>query len=176
MNIDEAMGIIEGILFASGDPVSIKDIVKATDLTEEDIMKCVNRLEQIYSKSSHGITISKVGENLRLTTKPEIFPYLEAVFAPKAKAQLSEAALETLAIIMFKQPITRAEIEAIRGVNTEKALVTLQERNLIFEKDRLNVPGRPILYATTDYCMEYFGLESIDDVKKAVENTLKKKE
>ena len=93
-----------------------------------------------------------------------MFPYIETIFKPKIKSQLSKAALETLAIIMFKQPVTRTEIEAIRGVNVERALSTLQEKNLICEMGRLNIPGRPILYATTEQCMDYFGLESIEDI------------
>ncbi|HHV17865.1 MAG TPA: SMC-Scp complex subunit ScpB [Thermoanaerobacterales bacterium] len=164
MDLLKAMGIIEGILFVSGDPVTIDEISKTLNITSEQVLECVEKLKQNYNKPCHGLMVSRVGKRLRLTTKPDIFPYIETMFKPKVKSQLSKAALETLAIIMFKQPVTRTEIEAIRGVNVERALSTLQERNLICEIGRLNIPGRPILYATTEQCMDYFGLESIEDI------------
>lgn len=164
MDIQRAMGIIEGILFISGEPVNIDEIAKVLGISNEQITECVKQLQHYYDKPYHGLMISKVGESLRLSTKPNIFPYIEAIFKPKIKSQLSKAALETLAIIMFKQPITRNEIEAIRGVNSEKAISTLQEKNLVFEMGRLDIPGRPILYGITEQCMDYFGLESIEDI------------
>ena len=164
MDLQKAMGIIEGILFISGNPVSIDEISKTLNITNEQALECVKQLKGNYDKPCHGLMVSRVGQRIRLTTKPEIFPYIETIFKPKIKSQLSKAALETLAIIMFKQPVTRTEIEAIRGVNVERALSTLQEKNLICEMGRLNIPGRPILYATTEQCMDYFGLESIEDI------------
>jgi len=164
VELQKITGIIEGILFISGNPVSIDDIANMLNITSEQVIDCVKQLQIEYNNPYHGIMISKVGNRLRLTTKPEIFPYLEKMFKPKVRSQLSRAALETLAIIMFKQPITKSEIEAIRGVNCEKAISTLLEKNLICEKGRLNVPGRPILYAVTEDCLDYFGLESIDEI------------
>lgn len=164
MELQKAMGIIEGVLFTSGNPVSIDEIAKALNTSRELVLECVKQLEIEYNKPCHGIMISKVGNSIRLTTKPDIFPHIEKIFKPKVRSQLSKAALETLAIVMFKQPITKAEIESIRGVNCEKALSTLLEKNLICEKGRLSVPGRPILYAITEECLDYFGLESIDDI------------
>jgi len=150
VELENVTGIIEGILFASGNPVSIDEIANALNITQEQVMECVKQLEIEYNRPYRGIMISRVGNRLRLTTKPHIFPYLEKILKPKVRSQLSKAALETLAIIMFKQPITKSEIEAIRGVNCEKAINTLLEKNLICEKGRLNVPGRPILYAVTE--------------------------
>lgn len=164
MDIQKVMGIIESILFVSGDPVMITDLAETIKITEEEVLQCIKKLEEKYNSTSHGIMISLVGKGVRLTTKPETFPYIEALFKPKVKAQLSRAALETLAIIMFKQPVTRVEIEAIRGVNVEKALNSLQEKNLITELGRKETPGRPILYAPSEYCMEYFGIKSISDI------------
>jgi len=164
VELENVTGIIEGILFASGNPVSIDEIANALNITQEQVMECVKQLEIEYNRPYRGIMISRVGNRLRLTTKPDIFPYLEKILKPKVRSQLSKAALETLAIIMFKQPITKSEIEAIRGVNCEKAINTLLEKNLICEKGRLNVPGRPILYAVTEDCLDYFGIESIDQI------------
>lgn len=164
MDINKAIPIIEGILFVSGDPISIDEISSTLNISKEQVLQSINILNDDYDKFLHGLTISIVGNRIKLTTKAEIFPYIETMFKPKVKTQLSKAALETMAIIMFKQPITRSEIEAIRGVNVERALNTLQDRNLICEIGRLNIPGRPILYGTTEECMDYFGLKSIDDI------------
>lgn len=164
MDMEKAMGIIEGLLFVSGDPIPIKDLAKTLDLTSEQILQCVAKMEERYESDCRGLMISIVGKSVRLTTKPCIFPYIESLFKPKVKAQLSRAALETLSIIMFKQPVTRVEIEAIRGVNVERALRSLQERNLIKEAGRKDTPGRPILYTITEECMEYFGIKKIEDV------------
>jgi len=164
MDIQEAMGIIEGLLFISGDAIDLDEISKTLDIPKNQVMTCIAKLEEKYNSATSGIMISLVGKSVRLTTKPEIFPYIEILFKPKVKAQLSRAALETLSIIMFKQPVTKVEIEAIRGVNVEKALNSLQEKNLVCEAGRKDTPGRPILYIPTEQCMEYFGVKSIDDI------------
>ncbi|ADL07901.1 SMC-Scp complex subunit ScpB [Thermosediminibacter oceani] len=166
MDRERAMGILEGILFSAGDPVAVEDLVKALEAPKEEVMRLINDMKQEYNSKKRGIMISEVGEKVRLTTKPDIYPYIETIFKPRVKSQLSRAALETLAIIMFKQPITKTEIEAIRGVNVEKTLNSLLEKNLICEMGRLEAPGRPILYGTTQYCLEYFGLNSIEELTK----------
>ncbi|TYP59890.1 SMC-Scp complex subunit ScpB [Thermosediminibacter litoriperuensis] len=166
MDRERAMGILEGILFAAGDPVAVEDLVKALEVPKEEVVRLINDMKQEYNSKKRGILISEVGEKVRLTTKPDIYPYIETIFKPRVKSQLSRAALETLAIIMFKQPITKTEIEAIRGVNVEKTLNSLLEKNLICEMGRLEAPGRPILYGTTQFCLEYFGLNSIEELAK----------
>jgi segregation and condensation protein B len=163
---DAAIGILEGILFAAGDPVELKDLAKVLEISEEEVLSLVNDMKQEYNSKNRGIMISEVGKKIRLTTKVEIYPYLEKLLKPQIRTQLSKAALETLAIIMFKQPVTKAEIESIRGVNVEKTLNSLMERNLICEVGRLDVPGRPILYGTTQECLEYFGLSSIEELSE----------
>ncbi|HHW02702.1 MAG TPA: SMC-Scp complex subunit ScpB [Thermoanaerobacterales bacterium] len=164
MEIEKLMAIVEGILFVSGDPVNIDDLSKTLEIPEDELLYCVQKLQEELSSPSRGIMISQVGRCLRLTTKPDVFSYVEKMFKPKINSQLSRAALETLAIILFKQPVTKTEIEAIRGVNVEKALNSLQEKKLIHEIGRMDAPGRPILYGTTDYCMEYFGISSLEDI------------
>ncbi|HHY03713.1 MAG TPA: SMC-Scp complex subunit ScpB [Thermoanaerobacterales bacterium] len=164
MDLRKLMGAIEAILFVSGEPVGIDEIAKTLNISKEVVLNCFNIMKKDYESDSRGIMISMVGEKLLLKTKPNFFSYIEKLFKPKVSSQLSKAALETLAIIMFKQPITRTEIEDIRGVNVEKALKSLQEKKLICEKGRLQSPGRPILFITTDECLDYFGLESIDEV------------
>jgi len=168
MDHEEAIGIIEGILFASGDPLKIEEIAKTLDLSVKEVEELIDKMQSYYKSKSRGIMVSRVGSKVRITTKPEIYEYIEKIHGPKTTTQLSKAALETLAIIMFKQPITKTEIEAIRGVNVEKALNGLQEKNLIMELGRKDTPGRPILYGITDYCLEYFGIGSIEQLKKNI--------
>jgi len=161
---EAAKGILEGILFAAGDSVEFKDLSKVLEISEEELLSLVEEMKQEYNSQNRGIMISRVGERIRLTTKAEVYPYIEKLLKPQNRNQLSKAALETLAIIMFKQPVTKAEIESIRGVNVEKTLNSLMERNLICEVGRLDAPGRPILYGTTQECLEYFGLSSIEEL------------
>ena len=168
MDHEEAIGIIEGILFVSGDPLKIEELAKTLDLSIQEVEELIDKMRTNYECKSRGIMISRVGSGVRITTKPEIYSYIEKIHGPKTATQLSKAALETLAIIMFKQPITKTEIEAIRGVNVEKALNGLQEKNLIMELGRKDTPGRPILYGLTDYCMEYFGIHSIEQLKQTI--------
>jgi len=168
MSHEEAIGIIEGILFVSGDPLKIEELSKALDLSIQEVEELIDKMQSYYEPKSRGIMISRVGSSVRITTKPEIYDYIEKIHGPRTTTQLSKAALETLAIIMFKQPITKTEIEAIRGVNVEKTLNSLQEKNLVTEIGRKDTPGRPILYGITDYCMEYFGIHSIEQLKKTI--------
>lgn len=173
MNEYIATGVLEGLLFISGAPLCIDDLCETLSLSRADIFKCIDRLKKEYSAPIRGIDIHIAGNRISLKTKPEIFPYIEKHFKPKVKSQLSKAALETLAIIIMKQPVTRTEIETIRGVNSEKALSTLMSKELIYEKGRLDSIGRPILYAITENCLDYFGIEDIDDFKKKLEMCIK---
>jgi len=164
MEAYEILSILEGILFLSGDPVEVRDLASVFDMTVEETQCHLQQLAQDYNVLSRGLQISMVGNSVRLTTKAEIFPHIEKMFKPIVKSQISKAALETLSIIMFKQPITRAEVEFVRGVNSERALNGLLEKGLILEAGRLETTGRPILYETTQLCMEHFGLRSFEDI------------
>jgi len=168
METDKLMAVIEGILFVSGDPVNINELSQYLEIPKEELLYSIQKLQEECASPSRGIMVSHVGNCVRLTTKPDIFCYVEKIFKPKINSQLSRAALETLAIILFKQPVTKTEIEAIRGVNVERALSSLQDKNLVHEMGRLDTPGRPILYGATDYCMEYFGLKATDDIEKTI--------
>nr|WP_245984507.1 SMC-Scp complex subunit ScpB [Biomaibacter acetigenes] len=107
MEIDKLMSIVEGLLFVSGDPVNIGDLSRTLEISEDELLYCVRKLQEDYSSPARGIMVSQVGKCVRLTTKPDIFPYVEKMFKPKVNSQLSRAALETLAIILFKQPVTK---------------------------------------------------------------------
>ncbi|MGI6485730.1 MAG: SMC-Scp complex subunit ScpB [Tepidanaerobacteraceae bacterium] len=166
MDAKQLIGIIEGILFVAGDPVPIDTLSKALGLSKNQILDIIDKLVEEYNSSARGIMLTQVGDSLRLTTKSELYPYLESIFKPKARALLSKAALETLSIIMHKQPVTRTEIEEIRGVSSEKTLSSLLEKNLISEAGRKDTPGKPILYTVTQQCLDYFGIKNIKDVQE----------
>lgn len=157
----EAM--VEAILFAASEPVSL---AKLAELLEMPLWECEQMLER-YSQSlkanERGIMLRFVAGGWQLVTKPEMAP-LVANLAPQRQYKLSKPTVETLAIIAYRQPITRAEIEEIRGVKAEKALATLVERGLIIEAGRKDTIGRPILYATSGEFLEYFGLKSLEDL------------
>lgn len=165
MKKSKAMGILEGLLFASGKSLDMDELSKTLKISVDDVLDCIKSLNEEYEKTFHGINISIVGDKVRLTTKSEISIYIEEFFKPKEKERLSKAALETLAIVMFQQPVTRSDIEEIRGVSSEKALNTLKSKNLVCETGRLDKPGRPILYSITEDCLEYFGIRDTEEIQ-----------
>lgn len=172
MKKSKVMGILEGLLFASGDPIDINELSKVLEIPVDKVLDYLKLLKEEYKKPFHGIDVSIVGNRARLTTKSEISFYIEKFFKPQEKERLSRAALETLAIVMFQQPVTRTDIEAIRGVSSEKALSTLKSKNLVYETGRLDKPGRPILYSVTEDCLEYFGIKNIEEIQSEYKNLL----
>lgn len=166
--------IIEALIFAADEPLKPAEIVRAIkgidgediNITSDDIQNVVNELNEIYEKNGRSFKIITVAEGYLFATRPENSKYLGYLSSEKSKRRLSQAALETLAIIAYKQPITKPEIEHIRGVNSDYILNTLLEKNLIAIKGRSETVGRPLLYATTDEFLIYFGLNKITDLPK----------
>ncbi|KXZ39919.1 segregation and condensation protein B [Alkalithermobacter thermoalcaliphilus JW-YL-7 = DSM 7308] len=158
--------IIESILFAFADPISPKDIknILNDDITISDIRKEIEFLMKEYKKNNRGIQIIRLDDKYQMCTNKEYESYIKKILQPKKKKTLTQAALETLAIIAYKQPITKVEIEDIRGVKSDKAINTLIENNLIKEAGRLDKIGKPILYKTTDEFLKVFGLQSLKDL------------
>lgn len=157
------LGMVEALLFVSGDPLSLKDLTKATEWDEEAVGEAVEELRQRYREQDSGLQIVRMDEGYQLATRPEYGETIGKLLAPHAN-RLSKPALETLTIVAYRQPVTQAEVEAIRGVACDGVLKTLQERELIYEVGRKQTPGRPILYATTAAFLHYFGLASIEDL------------
>ncbi len=162
----ELRGRIEAILFAWGDPVSLTDLSKATGENVEEVQNAIAELDEHYQKPEHGLEIIQINESYQVTTKDEAQKSISRLITPEKKKNLSRATLETLSIVVYKQPITKNEIERIRGVKSDKALSNLIQENLIFEKDRLQKIGRPIVYATTDYFLKRFGFKSLEELPK----------
>lgn len=156
-------GAIEALLFASGEPLSLSRLKEILDIEESHIELLIAQLNDDMLENQRGLTIVKVAAGYQLCTKPELSSVVERLVQP-AESKLSSAALETLSIIAFKQPITKQEIESIRGVKIDKVLTTLLERQMIKEIGRKEVIGRPILYGTTETFLKCLGLNSLADL------------
>jgi len=155
-------GKIEALLFVSSGLVSTYQLSKTLDVTESEIESCLKELEAHYTDSSHGLRLMRVKSKVQLTTPPALSETVEAFLGLEATSRLSQAALETLAIIAYKQPATHPEIDVIRGVNSDGVMRTLLSKGLIEELGRAETPGRPIYYGTSPEFLQYFGLESIE--------------
>ena len=166
--------VIEALIFASDDPIASKEIIDSikeidgsdTEITDDDIELTVNELNANYEQSGNAFIILKIAHGYVHATKPEHAKYVGYLSSEKSKRRLSPAALETLAIIAYKQPLTKPELETIRGVNSDYTLNTLLEKNLITIQGRAETVGRPLLYVTTDEFLKYFGLNAITDLPK----------
>ncbi|AMV61563.1 Segregation and condensation protein B [Pediococcus damnosus] len=157
---------IEALLFVSGeDGLSLSDLSEMTGFMRPAVSTMLEKLAKKYKEDSDSaLTLLHFGNNFRLATKPEMSDVIKNYFDAPQLTKLSPASLEVLAIVAYKQPITRLEIDDIRGVQSGTILQKLTIRNLIKEAGRLDEPGRPILYATTDYFLDYFGLNAIDQL------------
>lgn len=167
--MDEAKlcGILEAILFVAGDPVPIQDLAHALNLTESELMGAVERLSDHCDLEKRGIRVNKFGGMLQLSIQPEYAPYVDAYLQPVRKQPLSQAALETLSIIAYRQPVTKADIEAVRGVKCDYSVQALLNKGLICEAGRKETLGRPILYQTTDEFLRHFGISSLAELPMA---------
>ncbi|MDF1518856.1 MAG: SMC-Scp complex subunit ScpB [Brevefilum sp.] len=155
-------GKIEALLFVSSGLVSIYQLSQALQVSEGEIETGLNELDTHYKKNGHGLRLMRVKTKVQLTTDPSISEDVETFLGLEATSTLSQAALEALAIIVYKQPVTRPEVDVIRGVNSDGVLRTLLSKGLIEELGRADTPGRPIYYGTSPEFLQYFGLESLD--------------
>ncbi len=156
--------IIESILFAAGESVSRKELADILEMTEEEIIKAVDTLSDFYRENERGLKIICLEDEYQLCTVEQNYRYVQALAEPRKKQTLSPAALETLSIVAYHQPVTRGSIEYIRGVNSDGPVNRLIERGLIEEGGRLDAPGRPILYVTTQEFLRSFGLSSLSEL------------
>ncbi len=156
--------VIEALLFASPDPLSLSQLQELLDEGErENIVRSLNDLKQLYENRNSGLTIIEVAGGFRLSTRADLYPWLTRL-AKVRPGRLSRPALETIAIVAYRQPITRAEIEAIRGVTVDGVLRTLIERGLIRIVGRKREVGRPLLYGTSRAFLEYFGFQDLSEL------------
>lgn len=172
MEVINWKGILEALLFATGDEgLSVKQIASVLEITEYQATDIVESLKEEYVSDVRGIQVIEIAGVYQMTTKKEHSDYLKRLVETSSTQGLSQAALETLAIIAYKQPITRAEIDEIRGVKTERPIHTLVTKVLIKEVGRAEGSGRAYLYGTTKEFLDYFGLNSIDELPPLADNS-----
>ena len=164
MEIDKMKAIIEAILFASGRPVEIKELISALELPEEDIIQIIESMKVDFQEANRGIEIIKVGNGYTLCSKKEYYDYIYPLFDNRTKPNISNAAMETLAIIAYNPKITRAEIESISGVNSDATIYKLLEYNLIEDAGKSDLPGKPTVYQTTEEFLKTFGISNLDEL------------
>ena len=163
MNLEQVQGALEALLFVSGEPLPAERMARVLGVPEAVVRDALQRLAAACRAPGRGLELVEVAGGWQLVTRPEYARAVEELLRPRRQA-LSRAALETLAIIAYRQPVTRAEIEAIRGVQSEAGLRTLLERGLIREVGRKEAPGRPILYGTTPLFLQQFGLRDLSEL------------
>lgn len=164
MNLEKNESIIESILFAAGREVKIEEIVLVLELSKEEVVSIIENMRKKFIDENRGIEIIKVNEAYQMSTKKENYEYVYPVLDNRSKPNLSSAALETLSIICYNPKITRAEIEAIRGVNSDGTIYKLLEYGLIQDAGKLDAPGRPVTYKTTDAFLKMFGYSSLNEL------------
>lgn len=155
---------IESMLFVSGEPLSLREISNNLELTENNVVEIIKDMVNEYEEQKRGIRLISLDGTYQLVTKSENSEFIQKLLKKNKKHSLSQASIESLAIIAYKQPITRIDIDEIRGVKSESAITRLVERGLIKDVGRLEVPGRPILYGTTDEFLRQFDLETINEL------------
>jgi segregation and condensation protein B len=168
MDFQQMKSVIEGLLFVAGDEgLDVKQLAEVLEQDAEFIRELLAELQADFRHGNRGLQIVELAGTYQLTTLPAHAPYFERLAYSPSRSSLSQAALETLAIVAYKQPITRVEIEEIRGVKAERALQTLVAKELIKEVDRADAPGRPILYGTTKPFLDYFALGNIAELPES---------
>ena len=164
MEFSKEQSIIEAMLFAAGREVSVKEIMNVLEIGAEDIDKIILNMKAEYEARNSGIELIKVDDSYQLCTRKDYYEYIYPLFDNRAKPNISNAALETLSIIAYNPNVTRAEIEAIRGVNADGTVYKLLEFDLIEESGKLDAPGRPTMYKVTSKFMKMFGITSLDEL------------
>lgn len=164
MDLNKQQAIIEAMLFSTGREISVKEIMNVLEIGTEDIDKIIQNIKLKYDVPESGIEIIKVEDGYQMCTKKELYEYIYPLFDNRTKPNISGAALETLSIIAYNPKITRAEIEAIRGVGSDGTIYKLLEFDLIEEAGRMDAPGRPTMYKVTNNFMKMFGISSLEEL------------
>ncbi len=160
----ELQSLVESLLFVADQPVTARQLAGALDAEEAAVEKALSALDEVYVQGERGVRLQRHGDRVQLVTAPETALYVQRFLGLELSGPLSQAALETLAIVAYRQPVTRAQVEAIRGVNSDGVLRTLVSRALIEEVGRLDQVGRPILYGTTFEFLQQFGLRNLNEL------------
>ncbi len=164
MELEKQKAIIEAILFAAGRVIKIKELMATLEISSDEVISIIESMQEEYKKEDRGIEIIKVEDGYQLATKKEMYEYLYPIFDKRNKPNLSQASMETLAIIAYNPKITRAEIEAVRGVNSDGTIYKLLEYNLIENVGKADLPGRPTMYSVTENFLKMFGIGTLEEL------------
>ena len=164
MNNKEMISALEAVLFASGDPIGIDRLSQVFDVKPEQIEKAANKLSERLNETNSGVSLLRLDNSYQLATKTDYADYIKKAFDLKRRTPLSNAAFEVLSVIAYNQPVTRSFIEQVRGVDCSGVITTLLEKELIEERGRLELPGRPLLYGTTKNFLRCFSLSDLSDL------------
>ncbi len=164
MNKQQTLSALEAVLFASGDPISIDRLSQVFEIKPEEIEQYIKELKAKLDSNNSGFDVVRLENTYQLVTREEFAPYIKKAFDIKRRTPLSPASLEVLAVIAYNQPVTRAFIEQVRGVDCSGVVSTLVEKGLIEERGRLELPGRPLLYGTTKTFLRSFSLSDLSDL------------
>ncbi len=171
MELKEAESIIEGVLFAAGDAVDVEKISDILDIDIKSTRAILTALADKYDREKRGLQIIRLEDSYQMCTRRDYQEYISRLAEPRRSQSLSDAAMEVLAIVAYKQPVTRAVIEQIRGVSCDSLVNKLLEKNFIEEVGRLDTPGRPMLFGTTEEFLRCFGIESIMELPEFEERS-----
>lgn len=177
MEDNNKVGVLEGLLFVVGDDgLSLNQIMEILEVEKDEAYNLINQLENRYEDKNSGLHIHFLGDTFKLTTKKEHREYYEKLLFNEENNSLSNSALETLAIIAYNEPVTRIQVDEIRGVQSSQLIRKLVAKGLVKEDGRSNLPGRPILYKTTNEFLDYFGLSNISELPKIEQEDVDDKE
>lgn len=169
MNEERIKKALESILFVAGDAIALSDIAPALEIDELTLARIADDIAAQKAQDEEGVLLKRIGDKLQLCSNPEYMTFIDRVLQPVKKTRLSQSTLETLAIIAYKQPITRFEIEQIRGVQCNYSVAMLIEKGLVIRAGRKKSLGNPMLYATSDEFLRHFGLSSLDQLPQLKE-------
>lgn len=164
MKLTEGIAVIEAIMFAYGDPISIDKLSEASGIDNETTIKLIDQLERRYNVNESGLRIIRVNDGFQITTRTEYADSIKKAMETRRQQPLSQAAMETLSIVAYNQPVTKAFVEQVRGIDSSSVVNTLVERDLLEEAGRLDLPGRPVAYRTTDTFLRCFGMSRIEEL------------
>ena len=164
METNNNLNILESLLFACGEPVEIERLAEVMDLDESVIITLADTLAEMYEQRKAGVKLLKLDNKLQLCSRADYFDYVRKILELRRNAPLSQAAFEVLAVIAYNQPVTKSVVEQVRGVDCSGVIYSLCEKGLIEEKGRLELPGRPLVYGTTDNFLRCFSMRSLGDL------------
>ncbi len=166
MELEKESSLVEAILFLEGEPLSVESLMRISSLSKEVVQLCIEKLTERYNSADSALELQQIGGGWFLCVKKDLWGSLKDRYGKKNEGKLSRAALETLSIIAYSQPITRGEIEAIRGVSADNMIRLLFEKNMIKEVGKKDIPGKPVQYGTTKEFLKIFRINSIADLPK----------